>query len=92
MHVALYALLICVIWREQGDQGVAQSRVHEAAASCSVLCGVPCSWRNPQSRIPHPVMIVVKPVTLNSARNIALGRGNRRSRVADEVGEQYDLP
>jgi hypothetical protein len=69
MHVALYALLFCVIWREQGEQGIAQSRVQEATASCSVLCGDPGSWRNPQSRTPYPVMIVVNPVTLNSARN-----------------------
>jgi hypothetical protein len=72
MPVALYALLFCVIWRERGERGIAQSRVQEAAASCSVLCGDPGSWRNPQSRTPYPVMIVVNPVTLNSARNTTL--------------------
>lgn len=57
MHVALYALLLCVLWREQEEQEISQSRVHEVAASCSVLCGEVVSWRNPESRNPKEVMI-----------------------------------
>lgn len=70
MHVALYALFFCVMWRAEREQEIAQNRVHEAAASCSVLCGGPSSWRDPRSRIPYVVMIITKPVTPNSAGNV----------------------
>jgi hypothetical protein len=32
IHVALCALLFCVIWREQGERGIAQSRLQEAGS------------------------------------------------------------